>query len=61
MEQEQLKDVTLTCVDCNTDFTFTANEQSYFRNKCLLPPKRCPSCRKWRKIASQSREQEAGK
>jgi len=44
-----LHDKPLTCVDCNTKFTFTEGEQRYFLSKGLSQPKRCPDCRKARK------------
>lgn len=39
-------DKLLTCVDCNSDFLFSAGEQQYFSVKRLTnEPKRCASCR----------------
>ena len=38
-------DIALLCVDCGTEFVFTADEQRYFRSKQLSIPKRCPACR----------------
>ena len=46
---DQLEDLTLHCVDCRQDFTFTAAEQSFFYSKQLSVPKRCPACRAERK------------
>ena len=41
---------TLQCADCGTDFSFTAEEQEFFRSKGYTnEPKRCPSCRQARK------------
>jgi len=39
-------DKTLTCADCGTSFTFSADDQSYHAQKGYTnEPKRCPSCR----------------
>lgn len=42
-------DKTLTCQDCGSEFTFTADEQEFFSGKGFSEPKRCPSCRAARK------------
>ena len=40
------QDRTLTCQDCNSSFTFTADDQQYHAEKGYSnEPKRCPSCR----------------
>ena len=40
------QDRTLTCLDCNQAFTFSADDQQYHREKGYTnEPKRCPSCR----------------
>ena len=40
------EDKTLTCQDCNTSFTFSADDQSYHAEKGYTnEPKRCQSCR----------------
>ncbi len=39
-------DRTLTCADCGTPFTFSADDQEYHAQKGFTnDPKRCPSCR----------------
>ncbi len=39
-------DRTLQCVDCGSDFTFTAGEQEFHASKGFTnEPRRCPSCR----------------
>jgi CxxC-x17-CxxC domain-containing protein len=44
------EDKTIQCVDCGTDFSFTAEEQEFFQSKGYTnEPKRCPSCRQTRK------------
>jgi CxxC-x17-CxxC domain-containing protein len=41
---------TLHCTDCGTDFSFTAEEQEFYKSKGYTnEPKRCPSCREARK------------
>jgi CxxC-x17-CxxC domain-containing protein len=40
------QDRTLTCRDCNQQFTFTAGEQEFYAAKGLQnEPGRCPDCR----------------
>ena len=44
------QDRTLTCQDCNSSFTFTADDQQYHAEKGYSnEPKRCPSCRSSRR------------
>jgi CxxC-x17-CxxC domain-containing protein len=39
-------DKTLTCADCGTSFTFSADDQAYHQEKGFTnEPKRCPNCR----------------
>ncbi len=43
-------DETLSCVDCNSPFIFTAGEQQFFASKGFQnKPNRCPDCRAARK------------
>jgi CxxC-x17-CxxC domain-containing protein len=42
-------DRTLTCSDCNQQFTFTVSEQDFYAQKGFSEPRRCPSCRAARK------------
>jgi CxxC-x17-CxxC domain-containing protein len=42
-------DRTLTCSDCNQQFTFTASEQDFYAQKGFSEPRRCPTCRAARK------------
>jgi DNA replicative helicase MCM subunit Mcm2 (Cdc46/Mcm family) len=39
----------ITCADCGREFTFSAEEQAFFREKGFTPPKRCKSCRQAKK------------
>ena len=48
-------DQVLACVDCGTEFVFSASEQSFFAEKGFTsPPKRCPSCRAQRRASGGS-------
>src|SRR5262245_26999433 len=48
-------DRTLTCADCGSGFTFSADDQAYHAQKGFTnEPKRCPDCR------SQRRDQRGG-
>ena len=43
-------DETLSCVDCNNPFIFSAGEQQFFASKGFQnKPNRCPECRAARK------------
>lgn len=44
-----LEDKMLVCQDCQKNFTFTVDEQRFFKKKGFVDPKRCPDCRKKRK------------
>ena len=44
------QDKSLQCADCGASFTFSAEDQEFFKSKGYLnEPKRCPSCRQERK------------
>ena len=44
------KDKSIQCSDCGNTFTFSAEDQEFFRSKGYTnEPKRCPSCREARK------------
>lgn len=47
----QAKDMVIKCLDCGSEFNFTAGEQSYFVDKGMPFPKRCPTCILKRKSA----------
>lgn len=45
------EDEKLTCEECGNEFVFTAGEQEFFAERGLTnKPKRCPDCRKARKM-----------
>jgi len=39
----------LVCSDCGQSFTFTAEDQEFFRERGYSAPKRCKSCRQAKK------------
>ncbi|HEX2952484.1 MAG TPA: zinc-ribbon domain containing protein [Bacillota bacterium] len=46
----EFQDKTLTCVDCGSEFVFTAGEQEFYASRGFTnEPKRCKSCRDNRK------------
>jgi CxxC-x17-CxxC domain-containing protein len=45
LEDLNYTDRTLTCVQCNNEFTFTADDQQFHASRGYQDPKRCPSCR----------------
>lgn len=50
------EDKTLTCIDCGNDFTFTAGEQEFYKQKGLdNEPKRCKDCRDKKKSERNTR------
>ena len=45
-----MADKSIVCRDCGTTFTFTENEQAFYREKGFEnEPQRCPECRAARK------------
>jgi CxxC-x17-CxxC domain-containing protein len=45
------QDKSIQCSDCGATFTFSAEDQEFFRSKGYTnEPKRCPECRRTRKI-----------
>lgn len=52
----------LECLDCGVTFDWTVGEQEFFWSKGLAEPKRCPPCRKYRKmlLAREKALQERG-
>lgn len=43
----EFEDASIHCIDCSREFTWTAGEQLFFRDKQLQnPPKRCKECKK---------------
>jgi len=49
------QDKSIQCFDCDTTFTFSAEEQEQFASRGYAnSPKRCPSCRQARKARQHS-------
>jgi len=49
------EDKTLTCVQCKSEFVFSAGEQQFYQERGLgSPPKRCKQCRRARKRVSKA-------
>ena len=49
------QDKSLKCMDCGEQFTFTSGEQEFFATRDLKnEPKRCPACRKAKKMQNGS-------
>ncbi len=45
--ESEFDDSSILCIDCDTEFIWTAGEQAFFRDKNLQnPPKRCKECKK---------------
>lgn len=38
-------DRSLSCVQCSSEFTFTADDQAFHASRGYQDPKRCPTCR----------------
>ncbi len=48
--ETEYKDKTIKCVDCGTEFVFTARDQAFYHEQGFAnEPKRCKSCRDKRK------------
>jgi CxxC-x17-CxxC domain-containing protein len=52
-----MEDKTLVCEDCGEEFTFSAEEQSFYMEKGFQEPKRCKPCRDKRKTARMGQRQ----
>lgn len=56
----EFQDKILKCVDCGTDFVFTAGEQLFFHDKQFKnEPKRCKNC-KTKRIAASGLSSQGG-
>jgi CxxC-x17-CxxC domain-containing protein len=54
-------DQIIACVDCSTEFTFSAKEQEFYAQKGFTSvPKRCKPCRMARKDSMNSRGDAGG-
>ena len=51
-----MDDVTIKCLDCGHEFTFSTKEQKFYEEKGFVPPKRCRYCRHIRADRRNKRE-----
>ena len=57
----EFQDRVLKCIDCGTDFVFTAGEQQFYHEKDFKnEPKRCKNCKTKRQSGSSDRGGERG-
>lgn len=56
MENEK-QEIKRNCISCGKEYSVTISEQNFYESKGLALPKRCAECRKARKAAAQSQEQ----
>ena len=55
MNSEVFEDKTLVCKECGNEFTFTAGEQAFYKQKSFMnEPKCCKACRDARKNAGKA-------
>ncbi len=54
---DELKDKTLKCKDCGSEFVFGARDQEFFVKQGYQDPKRCKPCRDAKKQANKSQGQ----
>jgi CxxC-x17-CxxC domain-containing protein len=45
LEDMTYQDRSLTCVQCGSEFTFSADDQEFHASRGYQDPKRCPTCR----------------
>jgi len=50
----------IECVDCQTEFEFTEEEQDRFSENKLTTPKRCKPCREKKRARNEERERREG-
>ena len=60
MDQGEGQDQLLTCADCGAQFTFTAKDQAFYRQRGFVAPRRCRECRDKRKAAGPGQPEAAG-
>ncbi len=44
-----MADITISCVECGSDFAFTDRDQAFYAERGMSQPKRCRNCRQARK------------
>lgn len=55
-ETREKTGMSIVCLDCGDTFPWTVEEQEFYRGRELSQPKRCPSCRRWRKFLQHRNE-----
>ena len=45
-----MEDKKIICKDCGQEFTFTAGEQEFYKEKGFYEPVRCKECREAKKL-----------
>lgn len=50
------KTITIQCIDCKTDFDFSAAEQRFYEEKQFSQPLRCKKCREIKKTRYQEND-----
>ncbi len=54
--REEYKDKTIKCIDCGSEFVFTARDQAFYKEQGFNnEPKRCRECRNKRKAEKRNR------
>jgi CxxC-x17-CxxC domain-containing protein len=56
----KLFDKTLPCILCKNQFTWTAADQEFYRERGLKQPKRCKACREARKALFEGNQIKPG-
>ena len=55
----EYQDKVIKCIDCGTEFTFTAREQAFYHEKGFdNEPKRCKECREKKKARMNSQKKD---
>lgn len=52
------QDKIIECLGCQKEFTWTAGEQEFYRDRGLSAPSRCKECREKRKKEKEKRERD---
>ncbi len=53
------KDEMRVCVECGSQYVWTARDQAYAHRQGFYPPKRCPQCREVQKQRHRDRLHQA--
>ena len=56
MEEIELEEKRIVCIDCDTEFAFSIGEQAFYRAIGLIETKRCPECRAKKKEERKERK-----